>query len=117
MRAAVLVSLVGSGLVVGVLGARLGVADSPYPVRAPANRSIGVGSGDLIALTTEGNQTHSQVVVIDPKTQVMTVYHINRGDGKISLRSVRNVHWDLQIDEWNGSEPSPKSIRSMLEQR
>jgi hypothetical protein len=47
----------------------------------------------------------------------MSVYHIDRQTGEIALRSVRNVAWDLQMEEFNGVSPSPREIRSLLEQR
>ena len=37
--------------------------------------------------------------------------------GQISLRSVRNCRWDLQMDEFNGAEPSPEKIMALLRTR
>ena len=31
--------------------------------------------------------------------------------------SVRNIHWDLQMMEFNGVNPLPREIRLQLEQR
>jgi hypothetical protein len=46
------------------------------------------------------------------------VYQVDPRSGAIALKSVRNIHWDLQMDEFNsGGNPSPKEIRSLLEQR
>jgi hypothetical protein len=45
---------------------------------------------------------------------MMSVYGIDPATGEISLRSVRNVRWDLQMDEYNGTNPSPREIRSLL---
>ena len=47
----------------------------------------------------------------------MGVYHIDLATGEVSLKSVRNIHWDLQMIEFNGTRPLPREVRSMLEQR
>jgi hypothetical protein len=30
---------------------------------------------------------------------------------------VRNIHWDLQMMEFNGTRPLPDEVRSILEQQ
>ena len=58
-----------------------------------------------------------QLTVIDPRTRVMSVYHLELSSGAITLRSVRNITWDLQLREFNGVAPLPQEIRALLEQR
>ena len=57
------------------------------------------------------------LTVIDPRQRVIGVYHIDLSTGKITLKSVRNIQWDLQVEEFNNVSPLPKEIRSSLEQR
>ena len=57
------------------------------------------------------------LVVLDPATRVMGIYHIDRATGQLSLKSVRNVHWDLQLEEFNSAVPTPREIRSLVERR
>jgi hypothetical protein len=57
------------------------------------------------------------VIVIDAKKRVMTVYHVNRETGGIELVGVRNFHWDLLIEEFNGQSPLPREIRRLMEQK
>ena len=45
----------------------------------------------------------------------MSVYQIDLTSGKITLRSVRQIQWDLQITDFNGSYPSPREIQSLLD--
>jgi hypothetical protein len=45
----------------------------------------------------------------------MAVYHVDRTDGKITPKSVRNITWDLQMIEYNSGEPLPQDIRSGLQ--
>jgi hypothetical protein len=72
--------------------------------------------GELLALSmdVEGRQ---QVTVVDPRRQVLAVYHIDRNTGAISLRSVRNVQWDLVMEDFNSGAPTPREIRSIADQR
>ena len=46
----------------------------------------------------------------------MAVYHVDRATGKITLKSVRNVRWDLLLDEFNGTNPAPREIRALVGQ-
>ena len=55
--------------------------------------------------------------MIDPEKHVMSVYHIDLATGVVMLKSVRNIHWDLQMSEFNGTNPLPREVRSMLDQR
>ncbi len=73
--------------------------------------------GDLMAFSSEGTLGPSQVTLIDAKARVMCVYHVDRSSGEIELKSVRNFHWDLLIEEFNGVRPLPREIRALLEQK
>jgi len=47
----------------------------------------------------------------------MGVYRVDSVSGKITLCSVRNIHWDLQMIYLNNENPLPQEIRALLEQR
>jgi len=72
------------------------------------------GDSNLIVHTSTANTGGQQMVVIDPVLRVMAVYHVDSTSGKVSLKSVRNIKWDLLIEEFNGGEPSPRDIRTLL---
>jgi hypothetical protein len=74
-------------------------------------------SSSIIALSDAGPEGIQQLTLIDTQARVMGVYHVERASGKIVLKSVRNVNWDLQMDEFNGQRPSPREIQSLLHQR
>lgn len=82
--------------------------------RREARPEVATGTGQLIAVASDNGGGPQQVVLIDPQARVMGVYHVDRTTGELSLKSVRNVHWDLMMDEFNGSNPSPREIRSLL---
>ena len=114
MRTAVLGLLIGGGLVMAAVGAppyRSEVSEQPASVQASTPNK------ELIALATTVDDKYQQVTVIDPKLRVMSVYHVELATGKIALRSVRNIHWDLQMTEFNGENPLPREIQSLLEPR
>ena len=69
----------------------------------------------LIALPVRAGPEAEYVALVDPIHRVMGVYQIEPSSGKVFLKSVRNVHWDLQMDEFNGTSPTPREIRDMLE--
>ncbi|MCA9104294.1 MAG: hypothetical protein R3B96_19200 [Pirellulaceae bacterium] len=71
----------------------------------------------MIALDLEGNEAFDLVALVDPVARVMSVYQIDRNSGEITLRSVRNVTWDLELDEFNGTRPTPREVRSQVQAR
>ena len=79
-------------------------------------QTLGGAPTDLMVLGTSTNGQFQQLTLLDPRTHVMSVYHIDGGSGRIELKSIRNIHWDLQMDEFNGSAPLPGEIRALLEQ-
>jgi len=72
---------------------------------------------EIIALNSDVEDGRQQVVVIDSKSRVMSVYHIEHTTGVISLKSVRNIEADLLMDEFNTGNPLPREIRAILDQR
>jgi hypothetical protein len=117
MRTAVLGLLVTVGLVILVAG----VCTQRNSVFAqfPASSSPTPGQTDekLIAFSAPAGETRQQITLIDPVLRTMSVYHIEKDTGEITLKSVRRFHWDLQMEEFNGVEPTPRDIRSLIEQR
>lgn len=77
--------------------------------------SIGA-TGDLLALSHDAG-SHRELTLIDARQRVMAVYHVNGQSGEVSLRSVRAIGWDLMMDDFNGEAPSPREIRSLVEQQ
>jgi hypothetical protein len=104
----VVMGFVAGGVVIGLSGSL--IADNPG--RQPLQS---VPGDQLIALSLDLGNSGQQVTLIDTSRQVMGVYHIDRTSGEISLKCVRNTHWDLLMDEFNGVSPSPREIRSLLQ--
>ena len=74
------------------------------------------GSELIVVPATLGDRV--QVLsVVDPRQRVLCVYHIELATGKIALKSVRKLEWDLQIRDLNNDKPLPEEIRSLVEQK
>ena len=114
MRTVILGALVVAGLVVTAAGVTANPSDG-YPQPLPPGRSS-QADRQLIALSTSVDGKYQQVTLVDPKTEAMSVYHVDLADGKIRLRSVRNFHWDLRMTHLNGETPLPREIQILLEQ-
>lgn len=52
-----------------------------------------------------------QIVVVDSQNRSMAIYHIDPSLGKLVLRSVRNLTWDLSMEQFNGQAPLPSELR------
>ena len=71
----------------------------------------GSAAGEMQVLSTLLPTGVQQVVVVDARSQAMAVYHVEPAQGKIQLRSVRNVRLDLAVEDFNGTEPLPREMR------
>ncbi len=54
-----------------------------------------------------------QIVVVDTESRTMAVYHVEPAQGKIQLKSVRQLGWDLQMEHFNGQAPLPGELRQV----
>ena len=99
---------------VGLVWAAANAASAPPSASAPGKGSSEAGLIVMSAPLAEGGQ---QLTVIDPAQRVMCIYHIGPKNGEISLKSVRNISWDLRMTQFNGVNPQPEEIRSLVEQR
>ena len=110
-------SLIGALLVaVLVIAANAGTGSSELAHGPQVSYPAAGQAAELIAHVTAAEGQPQQVVtVIDPRTRVMAVYHVDRATGQITPKSVRNISWDLQMIEFNSGEPLPQDIRSGLQ--
>lgn len=110
------VLLVSAVIAVGVVG----LADAQVPRGAGHERPAAdraASSPDLLALSHDGPDGRQQVTIVDPRQRVMAVYHIDRVTGALTLKSVRNLTWDLQIEDFNSGTPAPRDIRALKDQQ
>jgi len=103
------------GAFVGALVCALASGALPLSLAAPAERTSDHHGDELITSTVLTSDNRQLVTIIDPRTRVMAVYVVDGAGGNVALKSVRNFHWDLQLNEFNGSNPLPREIQSLIE--
>jgi hypothetical protein len=106
-----------SGVLLGAAATAVlavGFADAQAPRQATQDRAM---SADLLALSHDGGDGRQQITLVDPRQRVMAVYHVERATGALQLKSVRNVQWDLTIEDYNSGTPAPRDIRVLREQQ
>jgi len=55
------------------------------------------------------------LIVVDAATRHAAVYHVDAATGSLTLRSTRDLSWDLRLDDFNAQEPKPAALRRLLE--
>jgi hypothetical protein len=104
-----------AGFVFGGLLAVVAIGVGTQSNSARAERQLNQlgteGSGLDVFHSTDGRQ----LTLVDRRKEVMAVYGIDPKTQEITLRSVRNFRWDLQMDVFNGMDPQPEQIRALLE--
>jgi hypothetical protein len=107
-------SMLGALLVAGLMIAATAGRTSSEPVGVPADFQNSA-RGELIAYRTAADGQPQVVTVIDPRQRAMAVYDVDRKSGEITLKSVRNITWDLQMPHYNSGDPLPQDIREGLQ--
>lgn len=55
------------------------------------------------------------LVVVDQAGRHAAVYHIDGAAGTLTLRSTRDISWDLMIGDFNAQEPKPATLRKSMQ--
>jgi hypothetical protein len=55
------------------------------------------------------------LVIVDQATRHAAIYHLDGTDGTLTLRSTRDISWDLMVGDFNAQEPKPAALRKMLQ--
>jgi hypothetical protein len=117
MKRAKLGTLVGIGLVI----AAVAVAEQRSEIFAqravPTPTSpVAMSGSEVVVVPHSLGEKGQMLTIVDPRSRALAVYHID-ATGKIALKAVRNIQWDLQITDLNNEEPLPRDIRPLLEQK
>lgn len=105
--------VLGTLLVLGLIVGR-GWSETPSAVGSP--NVPYQSTSNLITHVPPAEGGPQAIVVVDPATRVLAVYHVDKTTGEIALRSVRNVSFDLQMMEFNSGKPLPEEIHGMLKE-
>jgi hypothetical protein len=80
----------------------------------PSGHFQTAAGGSLVAHFAAAAGGPHTVTVIDPQRQVLGVYHVDAASGAITLMSVRNLSWDLQMAHFNNEGLLPQDVRGGL---
>jgi hypothetical protein len=78
-----------------------------------AGPSTAATHGELQVMSSMAPSGLQQIVVVEGGTRTMAVYHVDPAQGKIQLRSVRKLTWDLRMEQFNGQQPLPSELRQV----
>ena len=107
--------LAGSALTGSATVGSFPFSNMPQGTIPQGTQTSGNASMLMSSYTLPGMQ--QQIVLVDTSTKTMSVYTIAPDTGVISLRSVRRLDADFGLEEFNGSDPSPSKVRSILTPR
>jgi len=91
-----------------------GVFASQRAVR-PVQPDGGSQSGPLFTLATPLDDGRQMLLLVDQQTRTLAIYHVDPAAGTLTLKSTRDVRWDLMVEDFNCQEPRPASLKKMLE--
>ena len=123
MKFAMVGALVGAGLVVFAVqnpapsGEALGqrfAAQRTNTHEVNESSDLIVMSAAAEAVPGEQGVPVERMTIVDPKSRTMAVYHVKTTTGEIELKSVRKFDWDLQMEEFNATNPLPREVRSQV---
>jgi hypothetical protein len=109
-------SLLGAVLIAGLVIAATAARSSSEPAYVPVADPSRLQSSELITHVTATDGVSQVITVIDPRERVIAVYDVELASGLITLKSVRNITWDLQWSNFNCGDPKPQDVRNALQQ-
>ncbi len=79
--------------------------------QSPSMESLDVQGGELKVVSSMLPNGVQQIVVVQGSGRTMAVYHVEPTQGKIQLKSVRKLDWDLRMEQFNGQAPLPSELK------
>ncbi|MCE5268572.1 MAG: hypothetical protein LLG00_11870 [Planctomycetaceae bacterium] len=105
------------GLVIAAIGVAEQRGEGGFAQRPAAGIPTATSGTELIVASLPLGEKGQLLTVVDPRQRALSVYHIDALSGKIALKSVRNIQWDLRITDFNNEKPLPQEIQQSLDQR
>jgi hypothetical protein len=94
----------------------LGVIGGWWATELAAQRPAAPGgSGPLWISESRLDETRRLLVVIDEVGRHAAVYHVDAAAGTVTLKSTRDISWDLSVGDFNAQDPRPAAIQRMLQ--
>ena len=89
-------------------------AAAQRPGRGPASAGSPPGS-PLWTMSTPLDDGRHLLLVLDQEQRAVAVYHLDPATGTLTLKSTRDIRWDLLVGDFNAQEPKPSALQKMLE--
>ena len=110
-RRGLIVCLIAAMCCGGFLGVGRLAAQRPSKGQAGEN----LLGGQLWISATPLDNTRQLLIVVDPNLKNAAVYHVDGASGTLTLKSARDITWDLLVGDFNAQEPKPAALKKMLE--
>lgn len=55
------------------------------------------------------------LIVVDTASRHAAVYHVDAASGSLTLKSARDLSWDLTLGDFNAQDPKPAALKKLLE--
>ena len=72
-------------------------------------------AGSLWTLATPLDDGRQMLLVVDQQNRALAIYHVDPATGMLTLRSTRDIRWDLLVEDFNAQEPRPSALKKMLD--
>jgi len=82
--------------------------------RAP-QAATGDPAGPLWTLASPLDDGRQMLLVVDQHNRALAIYHVDPANGTLTLKSTRDISWDLLVEDFNCQEPRPAALKKMLE--
>ena len=84
------------------------VAQRPTPPETTAPGGLWISASPL-------DESRRLLLVIDPQLKNAAVYHVDAAVGTLTLKSTRDISYDLMVGDFNAQAPKPADLKKMLE--
>ncbi len=83
-------------------------AQRPGPPESAAPGGLWISASPL-------DESRRLLLVIDPQFKNAAVYHLEAATGALTLKSTRDISYDLMVGDFNAQAPKPADLKKMLE--
>lgn len=86
----------------------------PEPLAAQRAGRPGGDQGQLWVSDSVLPDGRRLLLVVDQANRHTAIYHVDADRGTLTLRSTRDISWDLMVEDFNAQEPKPAALRNLL---
>ena len=72
-------------------------------------------SASLWTMATPLDDGRQMLLMVDQQNRALAIYHVDPATGTLTLKSTRDIRWDLMVEDFNCQEPRPAALKKMLE--